>query len=47
MDEARVDAWGVGEQGGNFQEKEKYFVNICTPACGLKNVLFLLKILST
>ena len=30
-----------GEHGG-FQEKGKYFINICTVACRLKNFIFLL-----
>ena len=32
---------GGGGVGG-FQEKGKYLVNICTVACKLKNVIFLL-----
>ena len=32
--------WGAW--GGDFQEKGKYLVNICTAAFNLKNVIFLL-----
>ena len=32
------EAWGWG----GFQVKENYFVNICTVACKLKNVIFVL-----
>ena len=35
----RVNTWGAW---GGFQEKRKYLVNICTVACKLKNVVFLL-----
>ena len=37
---AWVDA--LAEQVGSFQEKGKYLVNICTVACRLKNITFLL-----
>ena len=31
-----------GSIGAGFQEKGKYFINVCTVACRLKNFIFLL-----